>query len=178
LIRIIRRTVGENKRAWDSSLKYALWADRVTKKKSTGKAPFELVYGVDVVLPVNLMVPVHKLIREFAIDEEALHGRCDDLVQLEEDRSEALTHFIDHQRQVKKSFDKRAKGKVFHVGDLVLLWEKRREKSGDHSKFDSLWLGPFNVHASVGPNTFQLVDLDGDVMQLHVNGQCLKHFFQ
>jgi hypothetical protein len=77
-----------------------------------------------------------------------------------------------------KSFDKRAKGEVFHVGDLVFLWDKRREKSGDHSKFDSLWLGPFSVHASVGPNTFQLADLDGDVMQLHVNGQCLKHFFQ
>jgi hypothetical protein len=38
LIRIIRRTVGENKRAWDSSLKYELWVDKVTKKQSTGKA--------------------------------------------------------------------------------------------------------------------------------------------
>jgi transposase InsO family protein len=128
LIRIIRRTVGENKRAWDNSLKYALWADKVTKKQSTRKAPFELVYGVDVVLLVNLMIPIHKLIREFTIDEEALHGQFDDLVQLEEDRSEAFTHFIEHQRQVKKDFDKRAKGKVFQVGDLVLLWDKRREK--------------------------------------------------
>jgi hypothetical protein len=52
LIRIIKRTIGENKRAWDSSLMYALWVDRVTKKQSNGKAPFELVYDVDVVLPV------------------------------------------------------------------------------------------------------------------------------
>jgi hypothetical protein len=59
----------------------------VTKKQSIGKAPFELVYGVDVVLPINLMIPIHKLIREFTTDEEALHGRFDDLVQLEEDRS-------------------------------------------------------------------------------------------
>jgi hypothetical protein len=80
LIQIIRKIVIENKRAWDNSLKYALWADRVTKKQSTRKAPFELVYGVDVVLPINLMIPVHKLIREFTKDEEALHGQFDDLV--------------------------------------------------------------------------------------------------
>jgi hypothetical protein len=96
LIRIIRGTIGENKRAWDNSLKYALWVDKVTKKQSTGKAPFELVYGDDVVLPVNLMIPVHKLIREFATDEEALHGRFDDVVQFEEDRSKDFTHFIEH----------------------------------------------------------------------------------
>jgi hypothetical protein len=45
---------------------------------------------------------------------------------------------------------------VFQVGDLVLLWDKRREKSVDHSKFDSLWLGPFSVHASVGPTLLGL----------------------
>jgi transposase InsO family protein len=58
LIRIIRKTVGNNKRVWDSYLKYALWADRITKKHATGKGPFELVYGLDVVLPVNFRLPV------------------------------------------------------------------------------------------------------------------------
>jgi hypothetical protein len=159
LIRIIRKTVRENKRAWDNSLKYALWADRVTKKQSTRKAPFELVYGIGVVLPINLMIPVHKLIREFTTDEEALHGRFDDLFQLEEDRSKAFTHFIEHQRQVKKAFDKRAMGKVLKVGDLVSLWDKRRGKSRDHNKFDSLCLCPFSIHASVGPNTFRLDEI-------------------
>jgi hypothetical protein len=27
LIRILKKTIGDNKRAWDSSLKYALWVD-------------------------------------------------------------------------------------------------------------------------------------------------------
>jgi hypothetical protein len=54
LIRIIRKTVGDNKRAWDSCLKFALWADRITRKRSTGKSPFELVYGLDAVLPINM----------------------------------------------------------------------------------------------------------------------------
>ena len=52
LITIIKKIVGDNKRSWDSKIKYALWADRITKKKATGKSPFELVYGLDVTLPV------------------------------------------------------------------------------------------------------------------------------
>ena len=46
LMTIIKKTVGDNKKAWDSKIKYALWTDRITKKISTGKSPFELVYGL------------------------------------------------------------------------------------------------------------------------------------
>jgi hypothetical protein len=45
LIRIIKKLLEDNKKNWDSKLKYALWADRVTIKKSTGNSPFKLVYG-------------------------------------------------------------------------------------------------------------------------------------
>ena len=49
LIRIIKRLLEDNKRNLDSKLKFALWADRVTTKKSTGKSPFKLVYGIDAI---------------------------------------------------------------------------------------------------------------------------------
>jgi len=34
---IVKKIVGENKKSWDSKIKYALWEDRITKKDSTGK---------------------------------------------------------------------------------------------------------------------------------------------
>jgi hypothetical protein len=52
-----------------------------------------------------------------------------------------------------------------------LLWDKKNEKSGDHNKFDSLWLGPYRIDVAVGPNTFQLVNLDGDHVGMLVNGK-------
>jgi hypothetical protein len=79
---------------------------------------------------------------------------------------------------VKRVFDRKAKGKQFQVGDMVLLWDKKNEKSGVHDKFDSLWLGPYIIDSSIGPNTFQLVDLEGELIGLPVNGQRLKFFFQ
>eukprot|EP00253_Pinus_taeda_P035206 PITA_35206 len=52
LVRIIKKLCEDNKKSWDSKLKFALWADRVTNKKSIGNSPFKLVYGTDVVSPI------------------------------------------------------------------------------------------------------------------------------
>ena len=64
LIRIIKKLLEDNKKNWDSKLKYALWADRVTIKKSTGNSPFKLVYGTEVVFPIQLTLPVEKFLQE------------------------------------------------------------------------------------------------------------------
>jgi transposase InsO family protein len=46
LMTIIKNTVGHNKKAWDSEIKFSLWADMITKKSATWNIPFELVYGL------------------------------------------------------------------------------------------------------------------------------------
>ena len=34
LMTILKKTVGDNKRSWDSKIRCALWADKITKKNS------------------------------------------------------------------------------------------------------------------------------------------------
>jgi transposase InsO family protein len=51
LINIIKRLLEDNKKAWDSKLKFYFWADRVTTKRSLGISPFQLVYGTEAVFP-------------------------------------------------------------------------------------------------------------------------------
>jgi transposase InsO family protein len=51
LIKLIKKLLEDNQKAWDSKLKFALWADRVTTKKSLGLSPFQLVYGIEVHFP-------------------------------------------------------------------------------------------------------------------------------
>jgi hypothetical protein len=41
---IVKKIVGQNKKAWDTKIKYALWEDRIMTKNSIGKTLFELVY--------------------------------------------------------------------------------------------------------------------------------------
>ena len=45
-------------------LKYALWVDRITIKKAIGTSPFQLVYGSDVVFPIQLGIPVMKFLQD------------------------------------------------------------------------------------------------------------------
>jgi hypothetical protein len=47
MINIIKRLLEDNKKEWDSKLKFSLWADRVTTKRSLGISPFQLVYGTE-----------------------------------------------------------------------------------------------------------------------------------
>jgi hypothetical protein len=62
LTKLIKKLLEDNKRAWDSKLKFSLWADWVTTKKSLGLSPFQLVYGIEVVFPTQLALPVENLL--------------------------------------------------------------------------------------------------------------------
>ena len=50
-----------------------------------------------------------------------------------------------HQQQMKKIFDRKARVRIFREGDLVLKWDVERTKLGRHSKFDTLWSGPYVI---------------------------------
>ena len=82
LIRIIKKLLEENKKNQDSKLKYALWANRVTVKKSTGNSPFKLVYDTDVLFPIQLTLPVEKFLQEEQDEEEDMAKRITDLAEI------------------------------------------------------------------------------------------------
>lgn len=54
LLRNIKRTMEGNPRAWHTRLKLALWANRITPKRSTRMSPYMLVYGKESRLPISL----------------------------------------------------------------------------------------------------------------------------
>ena len=170
--------VGDNKKSWDNKIKYALWADKITKKKSTCKSPFELVYGLDVTLPVHLKLPAYQRLQNFSTNKNVVQNRIDQIVELDEARRTAFEAICKNQSNIKKSFDKCSRSRSLQVGYTVLLWDRRNEKPGKHKKFDSLWLGPYVIRDIAGPNSFYLSRLDGEPLDLPVNGQMLKLFLR
>jgi transposase InsO family protein len=179
LMAIVKKIVGDNKRSWDSKIKFALWADRITKKSATGKSPFELVYGLEVTLPVHLRLPVYQLLQGLSTDsdQEAYQCRMNEIIELDESRRKAFDQIVRNQDKVKRTFDKSSRPRNFQKDDTVLLWDKRHEKPGKHEKFDSLWTGPYIIQDVAGPNSFYLSRMDGEKLTLPVNGQLLKLFF-
>ena len=76
----------ENKRSWDTKLKFALWADRVTLKNSIGTSPFQLVYGVDVVFPIQLGSPFIKFMQEINEEPDDIRRIMFWIIQLQQER--------------------------------------------------------------------------------------------
>jgi hypothetical protein len=54
LIKIIKKRIKDNPRMWHEKLLEALWAHRTSRHRATKVTPFELVYGHEVVLPVEV----------------------------------------------------------------------------------------------------------------------------
>lgn len=57
LMKILRRTMSDNRKDWDQKLNFALWASRIAYKVSTGMTPFRLTYGLEAVVPMEYIVP-------------------------------------------------------------------------------------------------------------------------
>ena len=51
----------ENGKGWREELPTALWAHRIAKSQVIGAPPFSLVYGTEIVIPIDLVRPVVKL---------------------------------------------------------------------------------------------------------------------
>jgi len=96
LIRIIKKLLEDNKKNWDSKLKYALWANRVTIKKSTGNSPFKLVYGTEAVFPIQLTLLVAKFLQEEQVQEECMAKRITDLVEIHQTREQLVEKAAAH----------------------------------------------------------------------------------
>jgi hypothetical protein len=120
LIRIIKKLLTENKKSWDSKLKYALWVDRISTKRSLGTSPFHLVYGIDVFFPTQLGIPVLKFLQEEIEEPNDIQRRIFQIIEVQQ-RREALDQRTEaYQSKIKSSFDKKTKKEIFQKGDLVL----------------------------------------------------------
>jgi hypothetical protein len=107
-----------------------------------------------------------------------MQQRIDTLLRVEEEWEHARRKFVAHQQIVKKWFDKhKARDKNFELGDLVLKWDKINKPKGKHSKFQNLWLGPFQIAEKIGLRTYRLQNIRRQLKALPINGQALKKLF-
>ena len=91
LIEIIKRTIEDNQGCWHRKLRIALWADRITPKRSIGNSPFMLVYGREARLSISLEFPALELAHQLELVEyDAMAVRMAELMELEEKRGQAM----------------------------------------------------------------------------------------
>jgi hypothetical protein len=83
--KILKKTVTKNRREWHDHLFEALWAYHITVCTPTQATPYCLVYGSEVVLPLEVQLPsLWVTIHEKITNDEQIRLRFQELNALEE----------------------------------------------------------------------------------------------
>ena len=166
------------KRDWHERISEALWAYRTTHRTPTQATPYSLVYGVEVVLPLESQISSLRMaIQEGLTDEENAKLRLQELEALDERRLEAQQHLECYQARLSKAFNKKVRARSFQTGDLVLAL--RRPIIITHktkSKFTSKWDGPYVIQ-EVYTNGAYLIMAEDGLRIGPINGKFLKRYY-
>jgi hypothetical protein len=90
LINIKKKLLTENKNSRHVHLKYALWENRIGTKKSIGMYPFKMVYGANIVLPINLSLPLMKSWQDAKEELNDVTRRINQIIEVQQNRSKLM----------------------------------------------------------------------------------------
>ena len=100
----------KNRKGWINEHPTVLWAHRIAKLQATRASPFSLVYGIEAIIPIDLVRLAVKL---------AKIPREDILEVIEEKRDNAISHNRLYQACMKARHKGQVKERKFQVGELV-----------------------------------------------------------
>ena len=145
-------------------------------KTATRFTPFQLVYGIEAVLPIECEIPSLKMKVELLPHTYAEEERFLYLSKLDETCRDATLVNEAHQKRIKSQYDKSFHPQTFAEGDLVLVYDQAHDKLGT-GKLEPMWHGPYIVKRVLHKGAYELVDHVGISLREPRNGFYLKKYY-
>ena len=79
---VLTKILKQSRTDWEMKLHLALWAYRVAYKTAIGTTPFNLVYRLDAILPIEFLIPTLRVAK--SLNGLAINCRLDELEKLDE----------------------------------------------------------------------------------------------
>ncbi|KAI4312511.1 hypothetical protein MLD38_037318 [Melastoma candidum] len=176
-IKNIIRKMAVTYRDWLEKLPYALLAYRTTTRTSTGATPFELVYGAQVVLPIEVQIPSLRIFQEANMTEDDYVQHClAHLDLIDEKRLTTAHHMQCYQERVSRAFNKKIRQVTYEPGDLVLKQILPNVKD-PRGKFAPNYDGPYVIKQAFSGGAIILMKMDGDVLPQPINANSLRRYY-
>ena len=81
---VLTKIISDKRFDWELKLHAALWAYRVAYETSIGMTPFNMVFGLDTILPMEFLIPTLPVAKELEWIGHNLSNRLQDLENLDE----------------------------------------------------------------------------------------------
>jgi hypothetical protein len=158
LIKLIKRKIEDNLRRWHEVLFEASWAHRISRHSVTKVTPFELVYGQEAILPVEVNLAAYRLAKQNKLSTVDYHDlMMDNIDEVTDKRLQALKEIENDKIRVARAYNKKVKLKSFQVGDLV--WKTILPVGTKDHKFEKWspsWEGPYTTLKVITRNSYML----------------------
>lgn len=104
----------------------------------------QLVYGLEVVLPIECEIPSLKPTIELLLATSADEELFVNLAHLDENRCDIVLASKSHKKRVKSQYDQNVNTRSYSEGDLVLVYGQAHDKL-DARKFEPMWHDPYII---------------------------------
>ena len=176
-VKVILEKSTERYRDLADKLQFALWGYRTSIRTSTGMTLYSLIYGMEVVRPVEIEVESLRIIIESQISKaEWVKARYEQLILTNEKRLKALYHVQGYHRKMAQAFNKKVKPRNLKEGDLVLK-EVRAQVFDPRGKFKPNWAGLYVIKTLFSGGAAKLMDMDGEELFQPVNFDRLCKYY-
>jgi len=120
LAKLIKKKVKNHPRRWHEVLSEALWAHRISRHGATQVTPFELVYGQEAVLHVEVNLAALRFTKQNDLSAKDYYNMMmDNIDEVADKRLVALRDIEKHKLRVARAYNKKVRLKDFQIGDLV-----------------------------------------------------------
>ncbi|PKU68112.1 hypothetical protein MA16_Dca023656 [Dendrobium catenatum] len=175
ILKGLKTRLGKAGGQWVEELPSVLWAYHTTARTPTGETPFNLYFGTEIVIPVDIGVPSNRVQTfDFSKNEDTLRTNLD---LLPEARDIASLKTAAYQQRIARHYNRRIKPRTISIGDLVLRSLEAAGKGPQRNKLSPLWEGPYLVAAMVKPGTFKLKDTNGKTLPQTWNVDNLHKYY-
>ena len=114
----LKKRLDDAKGKWVEELPHVLWTYQTTPRRSTGETPFSMIYGAEIVIPLEIGFLTLRMSFFTPSNNDGLLEKSLDLV--EEQKENVMVQLAYYQHKLKQGYDSNVRLRLLAPEDLVL----------------------------------------------------------